>query len=87
MKKNQSNGFDINEFDDNEKIAPNNQPPFETHSGLVTSPHQVFMDLSIYAPPRKVITIPSTPVRRSSRMARVPSTQTLISFVSQQLMN
>jgi hypothetical protein len=32
LKKNQSNGFDKDELDDNEKNAPNNQPPFEAHT-------------------------------------------------------
>ncbi len=87
MTKNQSNGFDKDKFDDNEKTAANSQPPFEAHNRLVISPCRLFMDLSIYAPPRKVITIPSIPVRRSFRMVGVPLTQTLISLVSQQLMN
>ncbi len=87
MKKNQSNGFNREESNGNEKHAPNNQPPFEAHSKPMTSPNQLFINLSIYAPPRKVIIVPNTLIRRYSRMARVPITQTLISIMSQQLMN
>jgi hypothetical protein len=42
LKKNQNNGFDKDEFDDNEKTTPNNQPPFEAHSKPMISPPSTF---------------------------------------------
>ncbi|CAM6024376.1 unnamed protein product [Sphagnum balticum] len=74
-------GFDGDESDDNEEIVLNNQPPLEAHNRQVISPalpQRFFVDLPIYAPPRKVINAPSAPMRRSSRMAR--ATSTLIDF-------
>jgi hypothetical protein len=66
-------GFDGDESDDNEETNLNNQPPLEAHSNFAHFAPTIFVDLPIYAPPRKIINTLSIPMKGSSRMAGAPT--------------